>query len=142
VNPTPDAKRGERLPPTAVDRELEAESTTGGPQVYSLPDAPSDWGDARNARAQVTDAVDPGRPMDELDNADALGPQADRDTLVQREGRNAPADDLARDRTVGGETLPLQRTGAADAKGHRYPERDPGLGRSLPGGSGSGKSGR
>jgi hypothetical protein len=121
---------------SAVDRVLEATATTGGPQVYSLPDAPSAWGTAIS-RAQVTDAVDPGRAMDDLDNVDALGPEADRDTLEQRRGRNAPADDLARDRTVSGETLPLQRTGATDAKGHRYPGRDPGLGRSVPPGPGS-----
>lgn len=120
----------------AVDRELEATATAGGPQVYALPDAPSNWGTA-GARAQVTDAVDPGRAMDDLDNVDALGPQADRDTLEQRRGRNAPADDLARDRTVSGETLPLDRTGAADVYGHRYPDRDPGLGRSIPPGPGS-----
>jgi len=120
----------------AVDRELEASATAGGPQVYALPDAPSDWGTA-GARAQVTDAVDPGRAMDDLDNVDALGPQADRDTLEQRRSRNAPADDLARDRTVSGETLPLDRTGAADVYGHRYPDRDPGLGRSIPPGPGS-----
>jgi hypothetical protein len=147
--PSPDGSDVEREQPernprnarqSAVDRELAATASTGGPQVYALPNAPSEW-DTAKSRAQVTDAVDPGRAMDDLDNVDALGRQADRETLQQRRGRGAPADDLGRDRTVAGETLPLQRTGAADAKGHRYPDRDPGLGRSVPPGPGS-KSGR
>jgi hypothetical protein len=128
-----------REPParqTAVDRELEATQTAGGPQVYSLPDAPTEWGTAVG-RAQVTDAVDPGRAMDDLDNVDALGPQSDRDMLAQRRGRNAPDDDLARDRTIASETLPLDRTGAADVRGHRYSGRDPGLDRSIPPGPGT-----
>jgi hypothetical protein len=135
--PAPRSDAGRQVPasgdaqPSPVDLELAATATAGGPQVYALPNAPSDWGTA-GARAQVTDAVDPGRAMDELDNVDALGPQADRDLLAQQRDRDAAGGDLARDRTVAGETLPLQRTGAADVKGHRYPDRDPGLGRSVP----------
>lgn len=121
---------------TRVDRELEAQSTIGGPQVYALPDAPSDW-DAGETRPSVSDAVDPGRSVDALGNVDALGAAADEQELGAR--HRHPGDDLAGNDTVSGQAMPLDRTGAADVRGHRYPDRDPGRSRALPRDSGSGK---
>ena len=119
-----------------VDRAMDAQRTIGGPQVYALPDAPSDWGATTAARPSLSDAVDPARPVGELDNADALGVAGDRQQVEAAAQTAGAGDDLAGRNTVAGETLPLQRTGAADVRGHRYAERDPGRGRALPGAAG------
>jgi hypothetical protein len=90
-SPRPDVP----APDPLAERELEAVSTVGGPQVYVLPNAPVDWGlTSGPGRVDAITTDDPARPADEIEDTIGLDPVADREALEAR--REAASHDRPR----------------------------------------------